>query len=265
MSTVETDRHLTTLDLDRFALGDLAALERQRVEAHADRCARCGGRRAQHETRVAQFRTVVLPRTLARLDRRRRPWHARLWAAAIALPALAVLALVIAHRFTGFVRGTGAPAEIGVKGDGQMQVFARRAGARGLGDAVIVRVGNGDRLAPGDALRFVLYPSGLPYALIASVDGAGQVSVYFPYHGDQSAAVDGALAVPVAGSIVLDGAPGPERLFAIFSERPIAARVVHDLLTPIAAGGAATIRAAGRMPLTGTQQATLLFEKELAR
>ena len=71
--------------------------------------------------------------------------------------------------------------------------------------------------------------------------------------------------MPVAGSIVLDAAPGPERLFAIFSARPIPARSVRDLLAPIAAAGAATIRAAGRIPLPDTQQATLLFEKQGAR
>jgi len=283
MMTVESDHHhLTALDLDLLVLGDLAAEDRQRIDAHAGRCARCQGRRHAHETRVAHFRNVVLPRTLPLLPGKR-PWRPRLWGLAIAAPALAVLVLVLAHHFDAGRGDRGLPPEIGVKGDGQMQVYVRRATSSspggvapgaGPGQPVVARVANGDRLAPGDALRFVLYPSGLPYALIASVDGAGQVNVYFPFHGEASAAVDltprvpaidGAVAVPVAASIVLDAAPGPERLFAIFSDRAIPARAVRDLLSVTVAGGAAAIRGAGRLPLPGTQQATLLFEKEVAR
>jgi len=126
MIAVESDHHLTTLDLDRFVIGDLAAGERERVESHAGRCARCGGRRSEHESRVAQFRSLVLPRELAQLERRR-PLHARLWGVAIALPALTVLVLVIAHSVDVRRRDVAPPARIGIKGDGQMQVFVRRA------------------------------------------------------------------------------------------------------------------------------------------
>ena len=270
MIGVETERHLTTLDLDRLGLTDLPPDDlqrlRQRVDAHAGRCARCTTRRSEHQAAVAHFRAAVLARTLPLIASRRRPLRARLWGVAIALPALAVALLVLTRQFDGWrVEGRRA-AVIGVKGDDLMQVFAlHHSEAPGGGAPSVVRVGNGQRLAPGDALRFVLYPSGLPYALIASVDGAGQVSVYFPFHGEESAAVDGALVVPIAGSIVLDRAPGPERLFAIFSERPIAARLVRQLLAGPAAGGASAIRAARQLALPGTRQASLLFEKETAR
>jgi hypothetical protein len=54
----------------------------------------------------------------------------------------------------------------------------------------VTKVKDGDRLAAGDALRFVLSPTGLPYVLIASVDGAAQTSVYYPFQGEASAEVD---------------------------------------------------------------------------
>ncbi|HET6148864.1 MAG TPA: hypothetical protein VFH68_15110 [Polyangia bacterium] len=271
MIAAETDRHLTTLDLDRLTLADLAPGDRQRIDAHAGRCARCTVRRSEHQAAVAEFRVAVLPRTLPLIEARGRPLHARLWGVAIALPALAAGILVLTHRFDGQPAGTqglvAKPTTIAIKGDDLMQVFAlqHREPSGGSDPTSVARVASGQRLAPGDALRFVLYPSGLPYALIASVDGAGQVSVYFPFHGEESAAVDGALAVPVAGSIVLDRAPGPERLFAIFSERPVAARVLRGLLSGIAAGGSSAIRSARQLPLPGTRQATLLFEKEVPR
>jgi len=263
---IDIERHLTTLDLDRLALADLSPWDVQRIDAHAGRCPRCTVRRSQHQGAVAQFQTTVLPRTLPLIEARRRRWPARLWGVAIAVPALAVAILVLAHRSGGVRPGTNEPPALGIKGDELMQVFAlHHSEAPGGGPPSVVRVANGQRLAPGDALRFVLYPSGLPYALIASVDGAGQVSVYFPFHGEESAAVDGGVALPVAGSIVLDRAPGPERLFAIFSERPIAARQVRELLAGTAAGAPATIRAARQLPLPRTRQATLLFEKEAIR
>ena len=149
-----------------------------------------------------------------------------------------------------------------------MQVFARRndgpamESSRPIENASVMRVANGARLAPGDALRFVLYPTGLPYVLIVSVDGAGQVSVYFPFQGQASAPIDGATPVSVPGSIVLDRAVGPERLFAIFSDRPLEAHAVRELLARTAAGGSAAIRSTVRLPLVNTVQSTLLFEKE---
>jgi hypothetical protein len=270
MIAAENERHLTTLDLDRLVLADLAPQDLQRIDAHAGRCPRCTARRSEHQAAAAQFGSAVLPRTLPWIEARRRPLPARLWGVAIALPALAVAILVLTHRFDGPRSGTkdppGLQSGFGIKGDELMQVFAlHHSEAPGGGPPSVVRVANGQRLAPGDALRFVLYPSGLPYALIVSVDGAGQVSVYFPFRGEESAAVDGGVALPVAGSIVLDRAPGPERLFAIFSERPVAARQVRELLAGTAAGAPTAIRSARQLPLPRTRQATLLFEKEVVR
>jgi hypothetical protein len=144
-------------------------------------------------------------------------------------------------------------------------VFARRGDRAPDGSGPVVRVADGARLAAGDALRFVLDPTGLPYVLIASVDGAGQVSIYFPFHGEASARVDGRTSVSVPGSIVLDEAPGPERLYVIYSERPIEARAVRHVLARTAAGGAPAIRSTVHLPIEGSVQATLLFEKEGTR
>jgi hypothetical protein len=102
----------------------------------------------------------------------------------------------------------------------------------------------------------------LPYVLIASVDGAGQASVYYPFHGQASAKVDPKGTVSVPGSIVLDSTPGPERIFVIHSEKPILAQTVREALARIGAGGARMIRDVQHLPIAGTVQSTLLFEKE---
>ena len=156
------------------------------------------------------------------------------------------------------------PRPSGSKGTPTLQVFARR---HALGAAVteVTKVKDGDRLAAGDALRFVLSPTGLPYVLIASVDGAAQTSVYYPFQGEASVEVDSRGPVPVPGSIVLDQAPGPERIFVIHSERPISASMARAALARLGAGGADAIRAAQWLPIEGTVQSTLCFEKESGR
>jgi hypothetical protein len=85
-------------------------------------------------------------------------------------------------------------------------------------------------LLPGDALRFVVQPGGLPYLLIVSRDGAGHLTVYYPFGGSRSAELKSEGRNELPGSVELDATPGEERLFALFSRRPLeAARVTSRL------------------------------------
>ncbi|HET9451957.1 MAG TPA: hypothetical protein VFO83_13795, partial [Aggregicoccus sp.] len=63
------------------------------------------------------------------------------------------------------------------------------------------------------------------------------------------------------GSVVLDAAPGPERVFALFSDAPLAAGDVTRALEALGSGGRGAIRAQQRLPVAGTEQASFLFEK----
>jgi len=267
MNIVEADRHLTVLDLDELELEPGAPSPRGRIEAHARRCGACAERRAAHAALVAQFRVSVLPRTVELVTARRRDRLRPGWWAWLAVPvAAAVLLLVTGRHRTGPPVGEGADSALGVKGGALFEVFARRAGAGFDTDgATVVRVHDGMRLARGDALRFVLFPSGLPYVLIASVDGAGQVNIYYPFHGEESALASRQGAISVPGSIVLDAAPGPERLFVIYSAHALRAGAVRAALAPAAAAGAPAIRGTREAPLEGIVQSSLLFEKEEAR
>jgi hypothetical protein len=187
------------------------------------------------------------------------------WLFGLALPAAAALLLVRSQPSrTPGPNAETTPPVIGIKGAPLLQIFARRPGLGGA-EAQVTKVRDGDRLAAGDALRFVLSPTGLPYVLIVSVDGAAQPSVYYPFHGEASAEIDEKSLVSVPGSIVLDQAPGPERIFVIHSEKPLQADTVRDALVQLGAGGADAIRAAQRLPIEGTVQSTLLFEKESER
>lgn len=259
--------HVTSIDLDLIVLGQASPEQVARVAAHGACCPACAALQAEYLQRAQHFRTSVFQRTAPRVIERGRRWApARLrWLLAFALSAMAGLALLARghHTHPSSTDPTTDSPVIGVKGAPALQVFVRRRapGAR----AGVSKVHEGDRLAAGDALRFVLLPTGLPYVLIASVDGAAQVSIYYPFHGETSAEVDGKSTVSVPDSIVLDKAPGPERIFVIHSERPVPASLAREVLAQLGAGGAAAIRAARRLPIEGTLQSTLLFEKETER
>jgi hypothetical protein len=113
-------------------------------------------------------------------------------------------------------------------------------------------------LAPNDRIRFVVTSDRARFLMIASVDGAGNASIYFPYHGARSGPVAGE-RVELPGSIILDDAPGPERLFAVFSDEPISADVVRRALEEIRGAGA--IRSTSRLSVDAQDQLSLVFEK----
>ena len=95
---------------------------------------------------------------------------------------------------------------------------------------------------------------------MASVDGSGAVMIYYPYGGDQSMVIEGD-RVELSGSIELDAAPGPERIYALLSDRPIEAAIVRAHLLGVAAGGAEAIRGTRALPVPVRAQLSLVFEK----
>jgi hypothetical protein len=105
------------------------------------------------------------------------------------------------------------------------------------------------------------YPGGMRYLLIASLDGRGQATIYHPYGGAESSAVTDPIRLEVPGSIVLDDAPGPERIYALFSRTPIPARDVTASLAAVFARGAPAIRSELRLDLAAEEQASVFFEK----
>jgi hypothetical protein len=82
----------------------------------------------------------------------------------------------------------------------------------------------GEVVRGGDALRFVVPRAESRYVVILGRDSRGVSSVYFPAgrEGERVPAsaepVGSGLALP--SSVVLDDAPGSERLYAVFCEQP---------------------------------------------
>lgn len=239
--------HLSSLVIDALAAGKLDELEAIAARAHLATCTRCSADLAAAEAACAHFTSSVLPRTLPAIQRPRRRWW--MLAPAILTPALAALALVY------FIRDP-APADrddVRIKGSLTFQVFANRRGE-------VIPVRDSTRLAAGDSIRFVVGSGGPPYVMVASIDGAGHPSIYYPYDGARSGS---ATSEPseLPGSIVLDASPGPERVFALVSTEPIEADAVKAALSEIAARGAGAIREVRTLDLPVVAQTSVVFEK----
>jgi hypothetical protein len=163
------------------------------------------------------------------------------------MPVVATLALLLWLRPRTEVANEPA---IAIKGGPSLRVFARRQGR-------VTAVRPRTTLHAGDEIRFAVEPAGLHYLIVASVDGAGKATVYFPYGGIASQPVSGGT---LPGSIVLDDAPGPERIFALFSRQPLAAAEVTGALVELGRRGPDAIRAARQLSVAATQL-SLVFEK----
>jgi hypothetical protein len=248
-------RHLASFHLAAIRHGVATAAERAWAEQHQRSCERCTRLAASLDGFHQEFTAEALPRTRAivrarvRGQRMRRWW----WMTALLAPVAAAAVFLIVGRKPAPGDGEAAIAE---KGGPSLGIVARR-GAR------IFPVGSGERVRPGDQIRFVLRGVTYPYGLIASVDGAGETNIYFPYDGPASVPVASGSRVELEGSIVLDGRLGPERVFALFSRRPLSAASVRQALAALGGQGGDAIRRASALPVAADAQSSVLLEKVL--
>lgn len=198
-----------------------------------------------------RFLVQVFPRTLPTLERRLLgPHRLSRWLGLVGAAGAIAAAVALVVALPG--RHSEEP-EVQAKGSGALQIFGRR------GDRVLA-VEDGAVLRPGDRLRFAVQSGSGSFVLIGSVDGRGETSVYYPSTPLER---DGGLGLLLEGSIVLDDAPGPERVFALFSDRPLQIAEVKKQLRAVSNGGADAIRSTRKLPMP-LVQASVLFEKNLS-
>lgn len=123
-------------------------------------------------------------------------------------------------------------------------------GARALEDGAAV--------PPAADLRFQVSAAGDCFLWILSVDAKGKISRLYPPQGTPPTRHSSG-AVP--GGAVLDGAAGPERLYAVCAPEPVEWSDVRRAAPRVE--GADSVRRARAFgePLAGVPQATLLLEK----
>jgi len=252
------DGHISALDFDRLALGILSPQNGSALLAHVDTCAFCRAeRQAGDEARIV-FAKHIQPKQLSvvqGLARQKARWFAlRYWAWA---PAL-VLFAALGARWSSVRSGPQEPEPLGAgiqkKGGASLSIVAREGND-------VFRVDGRRSLRRGSQIRFLLDADDLPYVLVASLDGEGRSTIYYPYDGAESAKVQNAGQWEVPGSIVLDSTSGPERVFALFSRKPLSASLVKEALGKRALVGVAGLRQDTPLNVAGEEQASVLLEK----
>lgn len=241
--------HPSSLQIDALAGGLLSPAEAREVRAHLDDCPRCRRDFEAASAACARFTNDVFARTLPAIRARRRWW---VFFPAVLVPAFAVIALV----WWNVRRSPTSTSDddIRIKGDGiTFRVFAQRGNE-------VIPVRDGTVLAEGDQLAFVVGTGDAPYLMIASVDGAGSSTIYYPYNGTHSGEAP-RHPRELPGSIVLDAALGPERVFVLASTETLDARIVLRALDELGARGHEAIRNTRVLPLPGVEQASIVFEK----
>lgn len=118
---------------------------------------------------------------------------------------LAAVLLLVAAPLLATGPAPVDPTYVGVRGSA-LSVFHLQAGE--------LRPYDDRALGEGDVLGFRVDPGAHRDVVVLSVDGTGAVSVFWPASGDDAEPVRGPGALP--GTVVLDGAPGPEVFVAVF-------------------------------------------------
>ncbi len=186
------------------------------VARHVDACERCRSTQEHRQASQRAFAARVaapLRQRLASVPIRRR------W-----IPSASILSILgaaaIALLLTVQPRRPESGPYVGVKGAFSVEVAGRRGGR--------VFAFDGDAVAePGDEVQLtVRAAAGSRYVLVGSVDGTGTFSPFYP------ASLEGrSLELPPAGHplappVVLDGAPGPERIVVVLSGAPLPVQAV---------------------------------------
>lgn len=219
--------HCSELLLERLLYQVVTAEEQTWVRSHLSSCGGCSDRLAAMEESANLFQLRVYPRTLPVIHQRvsepiERAGAALIlrWAGAL-VPALALLIVgfVFVPQWFATTGPIQAPAAVTrttnqAKGEGLMRIYAKRQ------DSVFL-VSDDEAMREGDALRFVPDAKGYSYLLVFSLEASGKLTVFYPYGSQSSGPLAVAPGNPVEGSIILDNSVGQERLWAVFSNRPI--------------------------------------------
>ena len=235
---------LSELALDEWLADEGSAVERAAWLAHLASCAQCQARCEQRQAfnlryhassqdlELARARHAALalggasgakglpvaPRGTSRV--RRHP---------LLLAWLGSGALAAAASFVLFLAFSRDPELSGVrsKGSGLLDFYVKSAGGVRLGAP-------GERVRPGDALRFVVPRTERRYLVVLGRDSRGVASVYFPGGALAERAESGGEAlgwgVALGASVLLDDAPGDERLYGVFCERAVSTQALRDEL-----------------------------------
>ena len=222
INTLTTKRPVTCLSdlrIDAYFAEELSEHEQQVVREHARGCARCAALLREREQERAAYLcsapALALQSELRRRGsaKRRRSLGWGMWATASSLSVAAVLLLMVLPR-------TGSDDDDGTRTKGAPHLgFFVKHGQQ------VRRGSDGERVQPGDQLRFTYSSARSLYLTILSIDAAGQASEYHP-----RTRVAPGRSLALESSVELDATLGPERVYGVFCQDPVA---TAELLTAL--------------------------------
>ena len=235
--------HLSSETIDLLMLSGLDASTANAAKSHIDACATCRTRWRELNEDKEKFQQFVFPRTLEKVTSRvmQPSFFDRLriigpWRVLGPLAGAAVAAGLAVGVFNAAGPGTQTEDEVyvGIKGSKVAQDVTLKGDARIALEVVAQRAAEGQFpvkagsvLRPGDKIRFVVNPGNAKYVLIGSRDGSGAFTVYHPFGGDKSTAIErGSHELP--GAVELDTVAGTEKLVAVFSNEPVDAKALKQ-------------------------------------
>lgn len=228
------DCGLTLSQLRALHLAELAPQDELALSKQAGNCASCQARlhsmakereRFLNETDILKESRAVLDRLTAQTSPP--SWRdklANLWRPQILAPlaAAAILLVVVLPRLPNQTDGLGNRTK-GSKGMVMppplepkiaLKMYVKDRNGYHTGES-------GEVLKEGDQIQFRYNAGGHRYLIIASLDGRGLLSPLYPDTPTQSIQVRSNGLHVLDGSVILDDAVGPERIFALFSDAPI--------------------------------------------
>lgn len=203
--------HISELAIDKLLAGEIPAADQALMRDHAGGCTLCKAALDDAETAKARFASEMPPLLLPTPIRARRT--SRVWLAAPALAAAAIVALVFLSR-------GGAPD--GVQGERPEPVETVRTKGTSIAGlyvshAGVVRQGSSAEIVmPGDRLAFVTTTTRTLWFSVVSVDAAGTRSTYVP-----PTKIEPGRERELPLSIELDDALGAETVTAMFCDGQI--------------------------------------------
>ena len=215
------------------------------TRTHVEGCPDCHGQlQALTTAREAFVRAKPPDLFLRQLERRAasQPRRGLRWLMPVLGACVPLLALLV------LVPRLGQEDGVRMKGGAFRVVVSRAGGAPEL-------LGPDAQVRPGDALRFAYETPEAGHLLILELDGRGAANVFYPYGSATSAPLPAAQRDFLPGSVVLDDAPGPEWLLAVFSPRPLEAAPLIEALRAQAG------RAEPGLSCSGCSVSTLRLQK----
>lgn len=221
---------LSDLQLDQMELGELDGVTTDRARLHLGQCSACSdAHRALVDHQRAFVRTVDVPTVSARIIAQAYPsgGRAKRWLRSLAMPAGLGAALAGALVVLGQPLKL-APTERSKGGSLALTTYVKYAGHEQAGTLYM-----GEALRAGDRVQFRVTTSSPGHLAILSIDGRGEVSVFYP-SGATTASLSAGKDQPLGNAVELDESAGNETVVALLceTERPLAELVTAARRAP---------------------------------